>query len=325
MDAFRRGPVQFDVTCTNPSGTPSGRTTVMWWDDDGAGWSRRRYRVEGVETDTPLTVGCALGPEWIWRGGSVGAIEPANWDGRVTVRPARDFADELSSADVQASVRLADGSRRTVGLDVLERAGVLGAHGGAQERSIIVVGGRPGDRVSLNPQPLPPRERLAQLRRAGGERSIIIVGGRPGEDVSLNPQPLPPREERTVRQWVRTGLRRGAGQLRGEGSLTERFGSIVDAVRGTVRGGSVRGGSVLDGSVLGGVTERTSVRDQVSDAVRGRHGGIADGARDVVGTVDAFGSLTFPALDVGDLTVPDVHDPVGYGTVRGIDFRVRVD
>ncbi|MFK5634028.1 hypothetical protein [Ornithinimicrobium sp. LYQ103] len=273
MDAFRRGPVQFDVTCTNPSGTPSGRTTVMWWDDDEAGWSRRRYRVEGVETDTPLTVGCALGPDWVWRGGSVGAVDAVNWDGRVTVRPARDLADELSSADVQASVRLADGSRRTVSLEVLERAGVVGAYGRA-------------------------------------EQSGIIVGGRPGEQVSLNPQPLPPREGRTVREWVRTGLRRGAGQLRGEGSLTERFGSIVDTVRGTVRGG---------------VADRTSTRDQVSDAVRERHGGIADGARDVVGTVDAFGSLTLPALDVGDLSVPDVHDPVGYGTVRGIDFRVRVD
>ena len=35
---------------------------------------------------------------------------------------------------------------------------------------------RPGDRVSINPQPLPPR-----------------VLGRPGDEVSINPQPLPPR------------------------------------------------------------------------------------------------------------------------------------
>ncbi|PWC54308.1 hypothetical protein [Azospirillum sp. TSO22-1] len=42
--------------------------------------------------------------------------------------------------------------------------------------SIIVVGGKPGVRQSLNPQPLPPR----------------WLGGL-GDSRSLNPQPLPPR------------------------------------------------------------------------------------------------------------------------------------
>lgn len=49
------------------------------------------------------------------------------------------------------------------------------------DRAIIIVGGRnPGDTVSLNPQPLPPKTYF-------GPRSNF------GDDVSLNPQPLPPR------------------------------------------------------------------------------------------------------------------------------------
>ena len=39
---------------------------------------------------------------------------------------------------------------------------------------------RPGDAVSLNPQPLPPKE--------------TSRGSQPGDAVSLNPQPLPPKE-----------------------------------------------------------------------------------------------------------------------------------
>ena len=69
------------------------------------------------------------------------------------------------------------------------------------ERGIIVVGGHPGDAVSLNPQPLPPRNLFAEFESlhagdpntAGAERGIIIIGGQPGDAVSLNPQPLPPR------------------------------------------------------------------------------------------------------------------------------------
>jgi len=68
------------------------------------------------------------------------------------------------------------------------------------ERGIIIVGGHPCDAVSLNPQPLPPRNLFAEIESlhagapntAGAERGIII-GGRPGDAVSLNPQPLPPR------------------------------------------------------------------------------------------------------------------------------------
>lgn len=46
---------------------------------------------------------------------------------------------------------------------------------------------------------------------------------------------------------------------------------------------------------------------------------------DLVTTVDDFGTLGLSHLDLGDITVPDVADPTGHGTVRGIDFRVRAD
>ena len=63
--------------------------------------------------------------------------------------------------------------------------------GGLAQRGIIIVGGKggKGSDVMLNPQPLPPK--------AGGlaQRGIIIVGGKGGKgsDVMLNPQPLPPK------------------------------------------------------------------------------------------------------------------------------------
>ena len=84
----------------------------------------------------------------------------------------------------------------------------------------------PGDAVSLNPQPLPPKEVFARMEAAllasglnpGADRGIIIVGGkdpgspseahsygdRPGYWISLNPQPLPPKD---VLHHVETALR----------------------------------------------------------------------------------------------------------------------
>lgn len=48
-------------------------------------------------------------------------------------------------------------------------------------------------RVALNPQPLPPKAQVfAPVVNPAQDRSIIIVGGR-GGTVSLNPQPLPPK------------------------------------------------------------------------------------------------------------------------------------
>lgn len=55
-------------------------------------------------------------------------------------------------------------------------------HNSLAERGIIIVGGhgQAGEAVSLNPQPLPPKE-LGRIRHRG-------------DFVSLNPQPLPPKE-----------------------------------------------------------------------------------------------------------------------------------
>lgn len=273
MDLFRLGPVQFDVRCTNASGLTSGRTTMMWWDDDEGGWSRRRYRVEDVETDTPLSVTCRLAEDQVWRGGTVRAIEPVNWSGRVTVRPARDLIGPLTSESVHATIVRTDGSRRTVSLKTLEEAGVVSGVRAGEGRSIIVVGGRAGDQVSLNPQPLPPKEPSL------GKRLIGRAGGLASK-VALNPQPLPPREERTLGK-----------RLRGR---------------------------------LGGVMDKVIHRDDsVTDLLRGSPA-TPKGA-DLVTTVDDFGTMAFSQLDVGDITVPDVANPTGYGTVRGVDFRVRAD
>lgn len=272
MDLFRLGPVQFEVGCTNASGMPSGRTTMMWWDDDAGGWSRRRYRVEDVETDTPLSVSCQLAQDWVWRGGTVRAVEPVNWSGRVTVKPARDLVGPLTSESVHATVVQADGSRRTVSLRALEEAGVVSGVRAGEDRSIIVVGGRVGDRVSLNPQPLPPKEQTL------GKRLVGRVGGLAGK-VALNPQPLPPK-----------------GRSMGKG-LRGRLSGVMDKV-----------------------VHRS---DSVTEALR--EAPTTQQSPDLVTTVDDFGTLGLSHLDLGDITVPDVADPTGHGTVRGIDFRVRAD
>lgn len=39
---------------------------------------------------------------------------------------------------------------------------------------------------------------------------------------------------------------------------------------------------------------------------------------------DRFGDLDFPRMLDPDLFIPDVDDPHGWGTVRGIDFRVHL-
>src|SRR5229473_3009500 len=75
---------------------------------------------------------------------------------------------------------------------VLLAAGFSAAQGGVgnlkqkitkvpvKNEQVRVNKGNPGDKVSLNPQPLPPK--------VGNN-----VKGSPGDKVSLNPQPLPPK------------------------------------------------------------------------------------------------------------------------------------
>jgi hypothetical protein len=65
------------------------------------------------------------------------------------------------------------------------------------------------DAVSLNPQPLPPKDagKASRVVRPGGDEVSLnpqplppkegaFKRGRPGRDVALNPQPLPPKEIR---------------------------------------------------------------------------------------------------------------------------------
>ncbi|MGH3383848.1 MAG: hypothetical protein ACRDO1_04665, partial [Nocardioidaceae bacterium] len=184
----------------------TGRLLHMWADDKD-GRRRRRYRVVDVETDQPLTVACALASDWAWKPRTEVTASPRNWTGTVTVHPPRPLADLLRDGSLRVAATLADGERRTVTLAQLEAAGAIASPNGS-ERSIIIVGG---------------------LDDAVDERGIIIVGGL-GDEVSLNPQPLPPRELRArLGTRVIAEALRGAGWdgLRVRDDVLDRGGAIA--------------------------------------------------------------------------------------------------
>ncbi len=340
MDVFRRGPKQFvvHVVVSEPGGGTheTGRMVAMWHDSSD-GWERRRYRMESVETGTPLTVTAELDAKWRWTPRAIASIDPRNWSGTVTVNKAREFGQVLRDGDVQVSVATADGSRRTVTLSVLEGIGAL-PRDPNEQRSLVIQAGTPGDEVALNPQPLPPKwlERLAADR--GDDRAIIIVGGRPGDEVSLNPQPLPPRWREEVAELVQ---QRDAGGVGGAGvQLRNRAGGEeVGAawVRSAGGGRAVRlwgvprgGGSFLvragAGPVLLGRARRTREGGGVEQ--QRREGAVMDdtisqAASAIVASVDEFGDLV-TAIDP-DILIPDTVNPTGHGSVRGVDFRVWPD
>lgn len=188
-DRFRRGPLQFDVTCIadiRGARQSVGRLTTMW-SDDGDGWCRRRFRLEDVWTDTPLDLDCRLAAGWGWSGRVVEEVTRRNWDGQVTVHRARPIAELVRDGMLQVTVHQADGQRRTVAVAALEAAGVVAAS--PTDRAVLVRSGMVGDEVALNPQPLPPKEG-GGFRRVGQrfeEQAIIIVGGR------ARGRPCPPR------------------------------------------------------------------------------------------------------------------------------------
>lgn len=290
LESFRRGPLQFIVRCsvTDPAGShETGQMTAMWY-DDGDGWQRRRYRIEGVETGQPLTVTCALAPEWHWLPGTIEEIAPRNWSGTVTVHQARDLGDLISEGALQMTVSLPDGSRRTVAVAALESAGAIKTPGGS--RSIIVVGGVPGDEAALNPQPLPPKWREQLLHLQGDAQAVLIA---PGEAAGLNPQPLPPkwREQVVGGPGGKVALNpqplppKVAMGLRGPGTFLKHFGVSPGAAA---------------------QTPVEAVPTPVASAVEAH--------------VDAFGDLV-TQIDA-DVLIPDTVNPVGYGTARGVDFRV---
>jgi hypothetical protein len=171
-----------------------GALANLWCEDDESTF-RRTFTVIDLPVDAPLSVTCALASGYRWAGSTDDvACQPAGWSGSVTIHPApprASYADVLSS---QVEVRLRDGSR------------IVGRRDDLEERGIIVIGGSPGDAVSLNPQPLPPREDLpsgvsdtvagasstlasARLRN-DLERTVVVggatlSGGRPAHSVSL--------------------------------------------------------------------------------------------------------------------------------------------
>src|SRR6267142_198870 len=100
---------------------------------------------------------------------------------------------------------------------VLLAAGLSAAQGGVgnlkqkitkvpvKNEQVRVSKGRPGDKVSINPQPLPPVSGGHAHKGSPGDKVSInpqplppkvgnnVRKGSPGEKVSLNPQPLPPK------------------------------------------------------------------------------------------------------------------------------------
>lgn len=340
-DVFRRGPQQFAVTCTAPDaggGHATGRMVGTWW-DDGDGWSRRRFRLEEVETDVPLTVTCTLAPKWSWHPGSVEEIAPRNWSGTVTVHPPLPFASALRDGLTQLTVTLADGQHRTASMRALEAAGVLDKPDGS-ERSIIIVGGAPGDEVMLNPQPIPPGIMRTLRDSLGTDRAIIVVGGRDGGDAALNPQPLPPKWREDLLRRV-GGARVGIAVQRGGGvgALDDDAAGRLAGVRHVVRWARRNAGAGGElGGVLGHLHDRVAgglgqahvegvgaaggaVEGVGQGAVGGAAAGPAVEAAAVQARVDRFGDLHATEIDP-DVFLPDIENPTGHGTVGGIDFRV---
>jgi hypothetical protein len=95
-----------------------------------------------------------------------------------------DVQIQQSSSETSASLRQA-GSKM-----VIAQSSAPGRQQSGSERSIIIVGGtnskstsvgRPGSKVMLNPQPLPPKTRVNTSINASSS------------NVMLNPQPLPPK------------------------------------------------------------------------------------------------------------------------------------
>ncbi len=293
LENFRLGPLQFVVRCmaADPAGShETGHMTAMWYEDSD-GWQRRRYRIEGVETGRPLSVSCALAPQWHWLPGSIEQIAPRNWSGSVTVHKARALGDLIRDGQLQMTVSLKDGSHRTVPVGVLETAGAVQPSNG--ERAIIVVGGVPGDEAALNPQPLPPKWREQLLDLQGDAQAMLVA---PGDAAGLNPQPLPPK-------W-RGQLQGALGGLGGHAALNPQ--PLPPKVALGLRG---------PGTFLKrfGVTPNPAPAPAVAAAA-------SPAATAIEAHVDTFGDLV-TKIDP-DVLIPDTVDPVGYGTVRGVDFRV---
>lgn len=166
---FLHGRSDFVVTVTTsvpvegallPESRVAGRMTTLWEADDET-TCRRRFTVVDVATDAPLLVTAALadGYRWVGEVTDVSAA-PDHWNGFVTVRKAElNLRDRVFDDQVELTV---EGARR------------FGTRSSLEERGIIIVSGSGvGDEVSLNPQPLPPREIATTV---GGALEAIRAG-----------------------------------------------------------------------------------------------------------------------------------------------------
>ena len=106
------------------------------------------------------------------------------------------IADQLKAS---AKVQDAKGGANKLRAEVLGQieGKPSGSVTGAKERLLSEYAGQfkkqPGERVGLNPQPLPPTPKVTGAKKKLLSEYAGQVKKRPGETVGLNPQPLPPK------------------------------------------------------------------------------------------------------------------------------------
>ncbi len=155
----------------------AGRLASQWFDeedgsDDSEGWRTLHYRLEEVPTDMAVQVRCELSEEYEWQPAGAVTCSPDGWRGSVTCRPFSDLTEAVSDVSQRVRVQTSDG------LSLTRSVGDLA------ERGIIIVGGREGD----GEEPVGPPLGEERLRTS----VVGALADQPGERVSLNPQPIPP-------------------------------------------------------------------------------------------------------------------------------------
>lgn len=162
---FARGTDDLAVTVTTPMpGEPGmlappmaevGELTALWEDDDEE-TCRRHYRVGAVPIDAPLTLRVSVAPGKRWHGTDFFA-QPSGWSGTVQVHPAKKEA-------------------------VPERISQVARKGWISRAALG------GIEVSLNPQPLPPKETGTVSEVVRATRGLDLTAARTSiEGSSVSP------------------------------------------------------------------------------------------------------------------------------------------
>ncbi|MDQ1703479.1 MAG: hypothetical protein QOF57_2731 [Frankiaceae bacterium] len=157
---FLSGRTDFTVSATTPVGGDGvfadqrgvGTLSSLWADDDDTSY-RRRYLVVNLPIEAPLTVTCAVAAPYHWGGPVTDVVaQPEGWSGTVTIHPAPPKTSLADALQDQVHIKLAD-KRLFAHPDRLKEHGII----------IVSGAGDPGEAVSLNPQPLPPRDFAEQI------------------------------------------------------------------------------------------------------------------------------------------------------------------